>query len=170
MSQMSFGDAQYAGKRKKTRREIFLEEMNQVVPWKSLLAVIEPLYPIAGRRRHPYPPETMLRVHLMQNWFVLSDPAMEEALDEMAPMRAFGRSLQDLVGFAADIRSKTIDFYLYQPALDTSIFSRKAMLAMLGVFAKLAWSMIQERATYATQTLPSPAMCGFGFLSVTCTR
>src|SRR5665213_2313571 len=89
MSQMSFGDAEYAGKRKKTRREVFLEEMDQVVPWKSLLMLIEPLYPIAGRGRHPYPLQTMLRVHLMQNWFGLSDPAMEEALYEITPMRTF---------------------------------------------------------------------------------
>ena len=89
MSQMSFGDAEYAGKRKKTRREVFLEEMDQVVPWKSLLGLIEPVYPEAGRGRHPYPLETMLRVHLMQNWFALSDPAMEEALYEITPMRVF---------------------------------------------------------------------------------
>ena len=89
MSQMSFGDAEYAGKRKKTRREVFLEEMDQVVPWKSLVSLIEPVYPEAGRGRHPYPLETMLRVHLMQNWFGLSDPAMEEALYEITPMRVF---------------------------------------------------------------------------------
>jgi len=89
MSQLTFGDAEYAGKRKKTRREVFLEEMEQVVPWKSLLNLIEPFYPVAGRGRHPYPLETMLRVHLMQNWFGLSDPAMEEALYEITPMRAF---------------------------------------------------------------------------------
>jgi IS5 family transposase len=91
MSQISFGDAEYAGKRKQTRREIFLAEMEQVVPWKSLLNLIEPFYPIAGRGRHPYPLETMLRVHLMQNWFGLSDPAMEEALYEITPMRVFAR-------------------------------------------------------------------------------
>jgi len=91
MSQMSFGDAEYAGKRKKTRREVFLAEMEQVVPWKSLLSLIEPFYPVAGRGRHPYPLETMLRVHLMQNWFGLSDPAMEEALYEITPMRVFAR-------------------------------------------------------------------------------
>lgn len=91
MSQMSFGDAEYAGKRKQTRREVFLGEMEQVVPWKSLLTLIEPFYPTAGRGRHPYPLETMLRVHLMQNWFGLSDPAMEEALYEITPMRVFAR-------------------------------------------------------------------------------
>ena len=89
MSQMSFGDAEYAGKRKQTRREVFLAEMEQVVPWKSLLNLIEPFYPIAGNGRQPYPLETMLRVHLMQNWFALSDPAMEEALYEITPMRVF---------------------------------------------------------------------------------
>ena len=89
MSQMSFSDAEYAGKRKQTRREIFLAEMEQVVPWRSLLNLIEPVYPVAGRGRHPYPLETMLRVHLMQNWFGLSDPAMEEALYEITPMRVF---------------------------------------------------------------------------------
>jgi len=57
--------------------------MEQVVPWKPLLNRIEPFYPVAGRGRHPYPLETMLRVHLMQNWFGLSDPAMEGALYEI---------------------------------------------------------------------------------------
>jgi IS5 family transposase len=91
MSQISFSDAEYAGKRKKTRREVFLEEMEQVVPWKAVLALIEPHYPLAGRGRRPYPLESMLRVHLMQNWFALSDPAMEEALYEIASLRGFAR-------------------------------------------------------------------------------
>jgi transposase, IS5 family len=81
MGQRSFGDAEYAGKRKQTRPEVFLAEMEQVVPWKPLLHLIEPFYPVAGRGRHPYPLETMLRVHLMQNWFGLSDPAMEGERD-----------------------------------------------------------------------------------------
>jgi IS5 family transposase len=91
MSQMSFGDAEYAGKRKKTRREEFLAEMDQVIPWTSLLKLIEPLYPVAGRGRHPYPLETMLRIHFLQNWYALSDPAMEEALYETTPLRSFAR-------------------------------------------------------------------------------
>ena len=89
MSQLSFSDAEYAGKRKKTRREVFLEEMEQVVPWKALLKLIEPFYPKAGQGRRPYALETMLRVHLMQNWFAMSDPAMEEALYDSASMRNF---------------------------------------------------------------------------------
>lgn len=91
MSQISFSDAEYAGKRKKTRREVFLEEMELVVPWKVLLKIIEPHYPVAGRGRRPYALESMLRVHLMQNWFALSDPAMEEALYEIASLRSFAR-------------------------------------------------------------------------------
>jgi transposase, IS5 family len=91
MSQISFSDAEYAGKRKKTRREVFLEEMELVVPWKALLKLIEPHYPVAGRGRRPYPLDSMLRVHLMQNWFALSDPAMEEALYEIASLRSFAR-------------------------------------------------------------------------------
>ena len=89
MSQISFSDAEQAGKRKKTRREVFLAEMELVVPWRALLKVIEPHYPVAGRGRRPYPLQAMLRVHLMQNWFALSDPAMEEALYEIASLRTF---------------------------------------------------------------------------------
>lgn len=91
MSQMSFSDFEYAGKRKQTRRERFLAEMDQVVPWTGLLGLIEPFYPKAGGGRKPYPLETMLRIHLLQNWFSLSDPAMEEALYEITPMRQFAR-------------------------------------------------------------------------------
>lgn len=89
MSQMSFSEAEYAGKRKRTRREVFLAEMDKVVPWDALLALIEPKYPKAGKGRHPYAIKTMLRIHLMQNWFGYSDPAMEEALYEVEPLRRF---------------------------------------------------------------------------------
>ena len=89
MDQMSFGDGEYASKRKRTRRETFLAEMEQVIPWTILLNLIEPFYPKAGNGRPPYPLKVMLKVHLMQNWFGLSDPAMEEALYEIASMRQF---------------------------------------------------------------------------------
>jgi IS5 family transposase len=69
MTQMSFSDAEYAGKRKQTRREIFLAEMDQVVQWAALLMLIEPVYPKAGKGRRPYPIKTMLRIYLLQNWF-----------------------------------------------------------------------------------------------------
>ena len=63
--QLTFGDAEGLGQRKKTRRELFLNEMDQVVPWKRLLALIEPHYPLTGRRgRQPYPLASMLRTEL----------------------------------------------------------------------------------------------------------
>jgi IS5 family transposase len=103
MQQLTFGDAEHQGKRKRTRREIFLAEMDQVVPWEALLAVIAPHYPKMGNRgRQPYPLETMLRVHLMQQWYALSDPAMEEALYEIASLRQFAR-----LSLLADIPDET---------------------------------------------------------------
>ena len=89
MSQMSSSDFEYAGKRKQTRRERFLAEMDQVVPWTGLLDLVEPFYPKAGGGKKPYPLETMLHTHLLQNWFSLSDPGMEKALYEITPMRQF---------------------------------------------------------------------------------
>lgn len=91
MTQLTFSDAEYAGKRKQTRREVFLAEMEQVVPWSALLALIEPHYPKAGRGRRPYRLATMLRIHFLQQWYGLSDPAMEEALYEIASLRQFAR-------------------------------------------------------------------------------
>jgi Transposase and inactivated derivatives, IS5 family len=89
MKQMSFADAEYAGKRKQTRRERFLIEMDQVVPWKGLVTLIEPHYPKGEGGRPAYPLMAMLRVHLMQNWFGYSDPAMEESLYETTILRQF---------------------------------------------------------------------------------
>lgn len=95
MKQMTFADAEYAGKRKQTRKELFLIEMDRVVPWKGLIALIEPHYPKGEGGRPSYPLMAMLRVHLMQNWFGYSDPAMEEALYETTILRQFsGLSLE----------------------------------------------------------------------------
>ena len=95
MKQMTFADAEYAGKRKQTRKELFLIEMDQVVPWKGLIALIKPHYPKGEGGRPAYPLMAMLRVHLMQNWFGYSDPAMEEALYETTILRQFaGLSLE----------------------------------------------------------------------------
>lgn len=92
MMQLSFADAEHTGKRKRTRREIFLAEMEQVVPWNALLKLIAPHYPKMGRPgRQPYPLATMLRIHFLQQWYALSDPGMEEALYEMPVMRHFAR-------------------------------------------------------------------------------
>ena len=89
MKQLSFSDAEYGGKRKRTRREVFLSEMHRAVPWARLEVLIEPHYPKAGGGRRPYPLATMLRIHCLQQWYGLSDPAMEEELYEIASMRQF---------------------------------------------------------------------------------
>ena len=74
---------------KKTRRAQFLEEMEQVVPWQKLGALIEPHYPKPGQGRPPVGVERMLRIYFLQQWFNLSDPAVEEALYDSMVMRDF---------------------------------------------------------------------------------
>jgi IS5 family transposase len=74
---------------KKTRRAQFLEEMEQVVPWRELCALVAPHYPKAGNGRPPIGLERMLRIYFLQQWFNLSDPAVEEALYDSAVMRGF---------------------------------------------------------------------------------
>src|SRR6476469_7396162 len=74
---------------KKTRRQIFLEEMEQVVPWRELCALVEPHYPKPGNGRPPVGVERMLRIYFLQQWFNLSDPAVEEALYDSPVMRQF---------------------------------------------------------------------------------
>ncbi len=89
MSQLTFSDAEQDLKRRKTRREKFLEQMELLIPWKRLESKIQPFYPKNGRGRQPYPLSTMLRIHCMQLFYNLSDPAMEDALYEVASMRRF---------------------------------------------------------------------------------
>ena len=74
---------------KRTRRREFLDEMDRVVPWSDLVAQIAPFMPEGKRGRPPFPVESLLRIHFMQQWFTLSDPAMEEALHDMPLFRDF---------------------------------------------------------------------------------
>src|SRR5437660_1603466 len=83
---MMTGFEQYT---RKTRRAIFLEEMEQVVPWRELCALVTPHYPQPGKGRRPVGVERMLRIYFLQQWFNLSDPGVEEALYDSAVMRQF---------------------------------------------------------------------------------
>src|SRR6516162_881238 len=74
---------------KTTRRAAFLAEMERVVPWPALRALIEPFYPKPGNGRQPVGVERMLRLYFLQQWFNLSDPAVEEALYDSLAMRRF---------------------------------------------------------------------------------
>jgi IS5 family transposase len=89
--QLGFSDYEQSTAKKRTKKEKFLADMDQVVPWQPLLDLIEPVYPKASSKggRPPYPLATMLRIHLMQQWYSLSDPAMEDALIEVATIRRF---------------------------------------------------------------------------------
>jgi IS5 family transposase len=95
--QLSFTDLEQTTKKKQTRREIFLAEMDKVMPWDKLEAAIEPFYPKAGNGRRPYPLSSMLRIYCLQQWYSLSDPSMEESLYEIASMRHFAQINIDAV-------------------------------------------------------------------------
>lgn len=88
MKQRSLADADFALKPRVTRRQQFLTEMERVVPWARLVAVIEPFYPKGGNGRPPMPLEAMRRIHFLQQWFARADSAMEEGLVDIPAMRA----------------------------------------------------------------------------------
>ena len=89
MEQATFAELEHDSKKRGTRRELFLERMDGLVPWEALEALIEPFYPKPGRGRRPYPLRTMLRVHCVQPWYDVSDPGMEDLLYEVESVRRF---------------------------------------------------------------------------------
>ncbi|MDO8535303.1 MAG: IS5 family transposase [Xanthobacteraceae bacterium] len=89
MKQMTLSTSGFDKYTKTTRRAVFLSEMQRVVPWAELCALIEPVYPKPGNGRPPVGLERMLRIYFLQHWFNLSDPAVEEALYDSVAMRAF---------------------------------------------------------------------------------
>jgi IS5 family transposase len=89
--QRTLASEAYETKGKVTRRERFLREMDAVIPWARLLALLAPHYAKPGRGRRPLPLETMLRVYFLQQWFDLSDPQAEDMLYDSESMRRFAR-------------------------------------------------------------------------------
>jgi IS5 family transposase len=91
MDQLSFASLDFAGKKKRTKRDVFLAEMAAIVPWGKLEALIAPHYPKVGPQggRRPFPLGVMLRIYCLQQWYNLSDPDAEEALYDIQSMRAF---------------------------------------------------------------------------------
>src|ERR1043165_9593269 len=89
--QLSFASLDFAGKKKRTKREVFLAEMATAVPWSSMEAIIDPHYPKAGPQggRRPFAIAVMLRIYCLQQWYALCDPGAEEALYDIQSMRAF---------------------------------------------------------------------------------
>ena len=90
-NQTTLASVVYDAKRKVTSRERFLTEMDRVIPWAPLVALVLPHYPKAGNGRRPLPLETMLRVYFLQQWFDLSDPSAEDMLYDSESMRRFAR-------------------------------------------------------------------------------
>ena len=89
MDQPTFADVDYESKKRKTRRERFLERMGGLIPWERLEGRIRPFYPTAGRGRHPYALSAMLRIHCVQLFYNLSDPGMEDLLYDVESVRRF---------------------------------------------------------------------------------
>jgi IS5 family transposase len=89
--QLSFASLDFAAKKKRTKRDVFLAEMGRIVPWGMLEGLIEPHYPKMGPQggRRPFPLGVMLRIYCLQQWYSLSDPGAEEALYDIQSMRAF---------------------------------------------------------------------------------
>ena len=78
MDQPTFAELEFQGKKRKTRRELFLERMDGLIPWQVLEDRIRPMYPKAGKGRRAYPLAVMLRIHCVQLFYNLSDPGMED--------------------------------------------------------------------------------------------
>ena len=96
MDQPTFADLEYQGKKRRTRRELFLQRMDGLIPWQRLEERIRPAYPKSGKGRRPYPLPVMLRVHCVQLFYNLSDPGMEDLLYEAESVRRFvGLSLAE---------------------------------------------------------------------------
>jgi IS5 family transposase len=89
--QPSFAQAEFATKKKTTRREKFLARMEVLIPWAQLLALLEPFYPKGERGRPPVGLERMLRVYFLQQWYGLADEALEDALYDSQALRGFAR-------------------------------------------------------------------------------
>ena len=89
MDQPTFAGLEYQGKKRKTRRELFLERMDGLIPWQKLEGHIRPVYAKRGKGRRPYPLPVMLRIHCVQLFYNLSDPGMEDLLYEAESVRRF---------------------------------------------------------------------------------
>ena len=87
--QLSFAQSEYARKKKVTRRDKFLGEMEEVVPWERLVAIIQPYYPTGKRGRPPVGLGRMLRIYFLQQWYGLADEALEDAIYDSQAMRGF---------------------------------------------------------------------------------
>jgi IS5 family transposase len=135
--QGSFSQAEYAGKKKQTRRDRFLAEMEQVVPWARLVDRLRPLYPKGERGRPPIGLERMLRIHFLQQWYGLADGAMEDALYDSQALRGFAGI--DLTVAAVPEETTILNFrhWLERHELSQALFAEvSAMLEERGLLMR----------------------------------
>src|SRR5271169_1797486 len=135
--QGSFSQAEYAGKKKRTRRDKFLAEMEQVVPWARLVKRLQPLYPKGERGRPPIGLERMLRVYFVQQWYGLADAALEDALYDSQALRGFAGI--DLTVEAVPDETTILNFrhWLEQHELTKALFAEVgAMLEERGLLMR----------------------------------
>ena len=135
--QGSFSQAEYAGKKKQTRRDKFLGEMEQVVPWARLVERLRPFYPKGERGRPPIGLERMLRIHFLQQWSGLADGAMEDALYDSQALRGFAGI--DLTVAAVPEETTILNFrhWLERHELSQALFAEvSAMLEERGLLMR----------------------------------
>jgi transposase, IS5 family len=135
--QGSFSQAEYAGKKKQTRRDKFLAEMEQVVPWARLVERLRPFYPKGERGRPPVGLERMLRIHFLQQWYGLADGAREDALYDSQALRGFAGI--DLTVASVPQERTILNFrhWLEQHELSQALFAElSAMLEERGLLMR----------------------------------
>jgi IS5 family transposase len=135
--QGSFSQAEYAGKKKQTRRDKFLAEMERVVPWARLVERLRPLYPKGERGRPPIGLERMLRIHFLQQWYGLADGAMEDALYDSQALRGFAGIDLTVAGVPEETTILNFRHWLERHELSQALFAEvTAMLEERGLLMR----------------------------------
>jgi IS5 family transposase len=135
--QGSFSQAEYASKKKQTRRDKFMAEMERVVPWGRLVERLRPLYPKGERGRPPIGLERMLRIHFLQQWYGLADGAMEDALYDSQALRGFAGIDLTVVAVPDETTIMNFRHWLEQHELSQALFAEvSAMLEERGLLMR----------------------------------
>lgn len=152
MKQTTLAEGGFEKYGKTTRRAVFLAEMDRVVPWAELCALIEPHYPKPGNGRPPIGLERMLRLHFLQHWFNLSDPGLEDALYDSNAMRQFAGI--DLGREPVPDETTVCKFrhLLERHGLGQAIFSRVGALLQAGGFKLSAGTIVDATLISAPQS------------------
>src|SRR4051812_41370644 len=149
--QGSFSQAEYAGKKKQTRRDRFLAEMEVVVPWARLVERLRPLYPKGERGRPPIGLERMLRIYFLQQWYGLADGAMEDALYDSQALRGFAGIDLTVAGVPEETTNLNFRHWLERPEVRQGVFAQvSAMLEEGGLF-------VRQGAVFGVSIISAPS-------------